>query len=256
MESLLRLDGRVGVVTGGAQGLGLAIAERLACAGADCVLGDVQGDRAVWAASRLNAEYGGQSFGQALDVRDPDGVDEAAEAAVRDLGGLDIWVNNAGIYPPGEPLEATQADWDAMLATNVVGTFLGIQAAARRMIARRLGGVIINLASTASYRGSGAYGASKWAVRGMTKGFASQLAAHRVRIVGIAPTLTETPGVANVRQRDERVRERFAALTDSIPLGRSGTPDDVARLALFLASDAAAFITGVTIPVDGGDLAR
>jgi NAD(P)-dependent dehydrogenase (short-subunit alcohol dehydrogenase family) len=142
------------------------------------------------------------------------------------------------------------------MAVNVTGTHLGCQAAARHMIAAGEGGVIVNLASTAAFRGAGAYSASKWAVRGMTQGLAARLGPHGIRVVAIAPTMVATPGTTTVREAGgDRMTQFFEGLVAALPLGRAGVPDDIARVAVFLAGDAAAFVTGVTVPVDGGELA-
>jgi NAD(P)-dependent dehydrogenase (short-subunit alcohol dehydrogenase family) len=116
----------------------------------------------------------------------------------------------------------------------------------------RDGGVIVNIDSTAGFEGAGAYSASKWAVRGMTKGLAPVFGPRGIRVVAIAPTLIETPGIETLR--DSAAGELLDSFVEKIPLGRIGVPDDIAKVALFLVSDAAAFITGVTVPVDGGAL--
>jgi NAD(P)-dependent dehydrogenase (short-subunit alcohol dehydrogenase family) len=121
------------------------------------------------------------------------------------------------------------------------------------MIERGNGGVIVNLASTAAHFGSGAYSASKWAVRGITSGMARELGPHGIRVVAIGPTVTETPGMAATREKYDDAVEQVIA---GIPLGRSASPDDIARTALFLASDAASLISGVTLLVDGGQMSR
>jgi NAD(P)-dependent dehydrogenase (short-subunit alcohol dehydrogenase family) len=175
-----------------------------------------------------------------------------AERAVHDLGGLDIWVNNAGIYPASalDPTETGMAEFERVMHVNLTGTYLGVQACAHFM---RDGGVIVNIDSTAGFEGAGAYSASKWAVRGMTKGLAPVFGARGIRVVAIAPTLIETPGIEELR--DSPAGEMLDSFVEKIPLGRVGVPDDIAKAALFLVSDAASFITGVTIPVDGGALA-
>ena len=178
-----------------------------------------------------------------------------ADRAVRELGGLHVWVNNAGIFPAAHPVNATAEQFERIMGVNVTGTHLGCQAAAQRMIAGG-GGVIVNLASTAAWRGAGAYTASKWAVRGLTKGLAARLGPHRIRVVGVAPTMVATPGTAAVRERGgAAVAQVLDDVVADLPLGRPGVPDDIARVTLFLVSDAAGFVTGVTVPVDGGELA-
>jgi len=249
VEALLRLDGKVAVVTGAAKGIGRAIAERLAEAGATVVAADVDAEGIEQAVHSLPGRH---HLAMELDVGDPGQVNAVAERAVHDLGGLDIWVNNAGIYPASalDPTETGMAEFERVMHVNLTGTYLGVQACAHHM---RDGGVILNIDSTAGFEGAGAYSASKWAVRGMTKGLAPVFGPRGIRVVAIAPTLVDTPGIKTLRESPAgELLDNFA---DKIPLGRIGVPDDVARVALFLASDAASFITGVTVPVDGGALA-
>jgi NAD(P)-dependent dehydrogenase (short-subunit alcohol dehydrogenase family) len=146
------------------------------------------------------------------------------------------------------------ADFARVLDVNVIGTQFGMAAAVARMRQAGAKGVILNLASTASFRGAGAYSGSKWAVRGLTSGLGNVLGPEGIRVVAMAPTVTDTPGIAPWTGADDEggMVERVVA---GIPLGRMGEPDDVARLAVFLASDAAAFITATTVVVDGGSLA-
>ena len=248
VEELLRLDGKVAVVTGAAKGIGRAIAERLAEAGAAVVATDVDVD----ALAATVHELGEHCLAMEVDVGDPAQVNAAAERAVHDLGGLDIWVNNAGIYPASalDPTETGMAEFERVMHVNLTGTYLGVQACAHLM---RDGGVILNIDSTAGFEGAGAYSASKWAVRGLTKGLAPVFGPRGIRVLAIAPTLIETPGIDVLRETP--AGEILEDFVEQIPLGRIGIPDDIARTALFLVSDAASFITGVTIPVDGGALA-
>jgi NAD(P)-dependent dehydrogenase (short-subunit alcohol dehydrogenase family) len=249
VENLLRLDGKVAVVTGAAKGIGRAIAERLAEAGAAVIATDVDADAL---AEMMHGLHGEHCLSMPLDVGDPASVNAVAERAVHDLGGLDIWVNNAGIYPASamDPTETGMGEFERVMHVNLTGTYLGVQACAHHM---RAGGVIVNIDSTAGFEGAGAYSASKWAVRGMTKGLAPVFGPRGIRVVAIAPTLIETPGIETLR--DSPAGELLDSFVEKIPLGRIGAPDDIAKVALFLASDAAGFITGVTIPVDGGALA-
>ncbi|HEX6389942.1 MAG TPA: glucose 1-dehydrogenase [Solirubrobacteraceae bacterium] len=253
LADLVRLDGRGAVVTGAARGLGRAIAMRLAELGAGVLVADLDHAAAAQTAADLPFEAGRAI---ALDVRDPDAMAAAADEAAATFGSLDVWVNNAGIFPPAHPLRAPKELFEQILSVNVTGTQLGAQAAAAHM--QRAGrGVIVNIASTAAYRGAGAYSASKWAVRGLTSGLAAQLGPSGIRVVGVAPSLVATPGTGAVREGGgERMADVFSALVDSLPLGREGQPDDIARVVAFLAGDAAAFITGVTLPVDGGELTQ
>jgi NAD(P)-dependent dehydrogenase (short-subunit alcohol dehydrogenase family) len=255
MAELLRLDGRGAVVTGGATGVGRAIAERLSEAGAAVVVADIDGDAATATALELRDRFGGNATAATADVCAAEDMRRVARCAVAEAGGLHIWVNNAGIFPPAHPVTATRETVGQILDVNVIGTHLGCQAAVEQMLPSG-GGVIVNVASTAAFRGAGAYAASKWAVRGMTSGLAAHLGKDGIRVVAVAPTVVTTPGTDEVRRRGgERMQQLFDDAVGQLPLGRAAQPDDVARAVLFLASDAAAFITGVTLPVDGGGLA-
>lgn len=258
ISELVSLAGRTAVVTGGAAGIGKAIGRRLAEAGANLVIGDLDEAKAKVTAEEFSI-FGGRHVGAKLDVNVRDSVDRIADLAVEHAGSLDIWVNNAGIYPSRSFLEISADEWARVLDINITGTFFGAQAAAKRM--RPNHGVIINIVSTAAYNASNGanpahYVASKHAVAGLTKSLAVELGPKGLRAVGVAPTLTETPGVAAKRHEGDEVREALVKYGQALPLGRLGLPDDIARVVLFAASDLASFVTGSVLPVDGGDLAR
>lgn len=257
LRELLSLEPKTAVVTGGGAGIGRAIAYRLAEAGATLVIGDLDAARAIETAASLPSTGAGH-IGIELDVNDPMSIRALAEEAVRRTGRLDIWVNNAGVYPSSPVLDITDQDWSRVFDLNVRGTFVGAREAALRMPDGR--GVIVNIVSTAAFNASNGansahYVASKHAVVGLTKSLAVELGDRGIRAVAIAPTLTETPGVA-ARREDAAVREALVQYGAALPLGRLGLPDDIARAVLFAASDLAAFVTGSVIAVDGGDLAR
>lgn len=258
LSSLISLKGRTAVVTGGAAGIGRAICRRLAEAGANLVIGDLNEAKAIETAAEF-AVYGGKHLGAKLDVNDHASVTALADLAVEANGRLDIWVNNAGIYPSRPVLEINDNEWDLVLNINLRGTYFGAREAALRMQPNQ--GVVINIVSTAAYNASNGanpahYVASKHAVAGLTKSLAVELGAKGIRAVGVAPTLTETPGVAAKRAEAEAINDALVRYGAALPLGRLGLPDDIARVVLFAASDFAAFVTGSVIPVDGGDLAR
>lgn len=256
LAQLVSLHGRRAVVTGAARGIGAAVARRLAEAGASVVVGDVDEGAAGVTAAEIAARYKSGVVPVALDVAEPSSVAAAADFAVSALGGLDIWVNNAGVFPSTPLLELSDDEWDRVLDINLRGTLVGCREAARRMAAAGRGGVIVNLSSIAGIRGRGpgvsAYVASKHGVIGITRQAALELAEHRIRVLAIAPTTTITPGVTTAMGKPDEELE--AAL--KTPLGRAARPDDVARVALFCASDLAMFMTGSTLLVDAGQMAR
>jgi NAD(P)-dependent dehydrogenase (short-subunit alcohol dehydrogenase family) len=253
LTELLSLRGRKAVVTGGARGLGRAIGSRLAEAGATVLLADRDEPAAVAAAAELNALRSGQVLASVVDVARGDSVATLAEDAVNRMGQIDIWINNAGIFPSKPLLDMKDDDWDRVLEINLRGVFVGCREAARKMVAQGHGGTIINIASVAGYRGVGAgvaaYVASKHGVRGLTSQLAVELAPHAIRVLGVAPSLIMTEGVRQAQSG--RVPQNSSG---SGLLGRSGVPDDVARVVLFCVSDLALFMTGATIPVDAGRL--
>lgn len=258
LEELIRLDGRGAVVTGGGRGIGYAISSRLAEAGAHVMIGDLDEASAKEAADRIG-QSGWKASAAQLDASDVGALDAFADRAIGELGKIDIWVNNAGIYPMGPAIEMDESLWDRVLDLNLKGTFFGAQAAAKRMAADT-GGVIINLASTAGFRGTPNathYVASKHGVRGLTRGLAAEFAPLGIRVLALAPTLIETPGIEEAKPAfaEMGLDNVIDAMVAMLPLGRAGVADDVARVALFCASDLSAFMTGSTLPVDGGALA-
>lgn len=251
------LKGRVAVVTGGAQGLGRAMVNRLAEAGASVLILDLRAEQAEKAAREVSAAYATRVIAAAVDVSDESSVAAAADRAVAELGGLDVWVNNAGLYPNVPLLDVAIDDWNQVMAVNLRGVFIGSREAARRMIDAKRGGVIINVVSTAGFKGVApgvtSYVTSKHGVRGMVKQMALELAPHDIRVLGVAPTFCTTEGnMAALAQLPDRVREEISATLSSL-LGRVGVPDDIARAVLFCASDMSMFMTGSTLLVDAGE---
>jgi NAD(P)-dependent dehydrogenase (short-subunit alcohol dehydrogenase family) len=261
IADLVCLKSHRAVVTGGAQGLGKAIVRRLAEAGASVVVGDLNAELAQATSDEIAGAYGVTVLATRMDVTDADSVVAAAQMAVDKLGGLDIWVNNAGVYPNIPLLEMTPQVWDQVMAVNTKGVFLGAQEAARRMIESGQSGVIVNVVSTAGFKGVApgvaAYVASKHGVRGMTKQLALELAPHDIRVLGVAPTFCETEG--NMAVLDELARTSGRDIRSEIGaslssrLGRVGVPDDIARVVLFAASDMSIFMTGSTLLADAGE---
>jgi NAD(P)-dependent dehydrogenase (short-subunit alcohol dehydrogenase family) len=261
IAELVSLGGRVAVVTGGARGTGLGIVHRLAEAGATLVIADGSLQDAETAASDVRAR-GHQASAMQLDVADEAAVAAVAGRIVEELGSIDVWVNNAGIYPGAPIVDMTADQWDEVLDFNLRGAFLGSREAARRMIAAGRGGVIVNIGSTSSYRvsagGIAHYVSSKFGLRGLTQALAVELGPHDIRALGVAPTFTVSPGTRARRADldDDAYRDYLERVGAAKPLGRVGVPDDVGRVVLFCASNLSAFMTGSTIAVDAGDLAR
>jgi NAD(P)-dependent dehydrogenase (short-subunit alcohol dehydrogenase family) len=255
LADLLTLRNRVAVVTGAARGIGYATAARLLEAGARVVVADV--DRP--AAERAAAQLGERATAAHVDVADETSVGHLVRFAVEAYGRLDIWVSNAGVYPPTPLLELSGEEWDRMLAVNLRGTFMGAREAARAMIAAGEGGVIVNVASTAAYRadapGVAHYVASKFGVRGLTQSLAVELGPHGIRVLAVAPTVTLTPGLEAQRAPLEAAGFALDELGPRLPLRRVAVPDDVARVVLFCASDLSLLMTGSTLLVDAGELA-
>jgi 2-deoxy-D-gluconate 3-dehydrogenase len=251
MLDLFNLAGRTALVTGANTGLGQGIAVALAQAGADIVAVG----RSPAADTGVRVQALGRRF---LDVRadlsSTRPVREVVDAAVGLNGRLDIVVNNAGIIRRADSLDVEEADWDAVIDTNLKSPFFLAQAAARHMAANG-GGKIINIASLLSFQGGirvPAYAASKSAVAGLTRALANEWAAQGINVNAIAPGYFDTNNTAALRA--DPVRE--PAILARIPAGRWGQPHDLAGAAVFLASRASDYVHGIVLPVDGGWLAR
>jgi len=245
----LDLTGKVAVVTGGGQGIGEGIARALADAGASVVVAARHEDRVAGAVAGIEAA-GGAVIGVPTDVTDQAALTHLADAAVERFGGLHVWVNNAGGSPVRTPLSELQlADWDACIRLNLTAVWMASTLAAARMTS---GGSIINISSPAATRGvpgSGHYAAAKAGVNSLTQTLALELA-PAVRVNGIAPGYVPTEVMMTALSMDVEALERMAQAR--IPMRRLGTPDDIAACAVYLASDAAAWVTGQTITVAGG----
>jgi NAD(P)-dependent dehydrogenase (short-subunit alcohol dehydrogenase family) len=245
----MRLDGKVALVTGAQQGIGKAIALAFGREGASVVI-NYADDRAAAdeTASRI-AALGPKAAVVAGDVSRAADVARLLEAT-RALGGIDVLVNNAGIFPRVDFLQMTESQWDEVIDVNLKGTFLCTQAAAKEMVKQGRGGTVINLASGAAFRSSPRgvhYVASKAGIVGVTRAASLELASHKIRVNAIAPGLTDT-----AQPRYGMSEEELQAAGRLVPLGRIGAPEDVAELAVFLASEESRHITGQTIHVNGG----
>lgn len=256
MTSVLRLEGRTAVVTGGASGIGRTIAETFARHGAVVHILDVDGEAAETAVREIETAAG-TAFAHHVDVADAEAVGRAFDTILA-AGPIDVLVNNAGIAHIGNVEEITEGDLDRLYAVNIKGIFNCVRAVIGPMKARR-SGVILNLASIAASSGIPdrfAYSMTKGAVLAMTYSIARDYVSHGIRCVSISPARIHTPFVDGYLARNYpgREREMFEKLAATQPIGRMGTPQEVADLALYLCSDEAAFATGTDYPIDGGFL--
>jgi NAD(P)-dependent dehydrogenase (short-subunit alcohol dehydrogenase family) len=239
------------VVTGAGHGIGKAIAEAFAADGDAVVVADLDSNRAETVAKAIHHETGSAAIPAQVDVRDAASVEAMVETALSAFGAIDVLVNNAGIYPSALVVDMAEAEWDAVMDTNVKGTFLVSRAVARHMIARGAGGRIVNLTSGSAEMGrvgAAHYCASKAAVKLFTQVLALELAPHGIAVNAVGPGLIEVPGWAH---SDAYI----AAMTAANPMRRMGQPDEIARAVLYLADPATTYVTGTTLYVDGGGLA-
>jgi NAD(P)-dependent dehydrogenase (short-subunit alcohol dehydrogenase family) len=251
ITQLFDLKGRSAVVTGAGQGMGRAIAERLAEAGAHVLLAG-RSEKGLKETTEGIRSAGGSANWIAADTSKPADLDRIVRSAVEFAGAVDILVNNAGGMHPFTPApEITDAIWESTVASNLKGTFFLSQKVARGMIASGKGGRIVNIASIAALRPDpmlSVYNASKAGVVSLTKSLAQEFAQYRILVNAVAPGPTMTPNTAAVYE----VPEIQQIVRDRIPLGHVGAPEDVGNAVLFLASHAADHVTGSLLVVDGG----
>ncbi|MHB1217791.1 MAG: SDR family NAD(P)-dependent oxidoreductase [Alphaproteobacteria bacterium] len=248
----MRLRDKVAVITGAAQGIGEAYARRFAKEGAKVVVADLN-DKAGQAVADSIGKEGGVARYVRADVTRKTDLDRLMDTAVSEFGTLDVCIANAALADYGDIMDVKEETFDKLYAVNVKGTFLTDQAAARRMIPNKRG-VIINIASTVAVVGDnyeGCYPGSKGAVNLLTRTFALSLAPHGVRCVAIGPGATRTAMMAPFLADPVRLK----GLRARTPLGRPAEPEEIASVAVFLASDDASYVTGQTYYVDGGRLA-
>ncbi len=242
------MQGKNAIITGGARGIGEAIARVLARMGANVILWDVLADQAKATADKLAAEFKVKAAGQAVDVTKADSVEAAVEAAVKEFGGVDILVNNAGVTRDGLIIRMKEEDWDLVLGINLKGVWQCTKSVGKVMLKARKGS-IVNIASVVGVMGNAGqanYSASKAGVIGLTKTSAKEFASRGVRVNAVAP------GYIRTAMTDKLTDDQRKRMQDLIPLGELGTPEDVADAVAFLASDAARYITGQTINICGG----
>jgi 3-oxoacyl-[acyl-carrier protein] reductase len=245
----MRLAGKVALITGAQQGIGRAIAVALAREGADVAVNFLDDRAAGERVAGLVRDLGRKAIAVGGDVARIRDVEAMVAAVGSGLGPPDVLVNNAGVFPRSEFLELAEREWDHVLGVNLKGSFLCAQATARAMVAAGRPGAIVNISSSA-IRGDARgvhYSASKAGVLGLTRAMALALAPHRIRVNAIAPGLTNTQ-----QPRHGNTEEQIAARAREIPLGRMAEPDEIARIAVFLASDDAGWMTGELVHVNGG----
>lgn len=242
------LAGKVALVTGGSQGIGESIAHALGAAGAHVVVAARREDKAASVAQAI-AAAGGSAEALRLDVGDASSVSAVFKAVVEKHGKLDVLVNNAGITDDGLILRMSKNSWDKVIATDLTGVFLCAQEAAKVMLKKRVPGRIVNITSVVGLMGNAGqtnYAAAKAGVVGFTKALAREIGSRGITVNAVAPGYVET-SMTHVLNEEQK-----KALVSQIVLGRLGTGEDVAAAVLYLASDAAAYVTGTCLNVSGG----
>jgi len=239
-------SGKVVLVTGAASGIGEGTAKLFSTHNAIVVLADIDGDKAKEVASTLPAD---RTWARQVDVSDADAMTRLVKEVVEKFGGLDVLYNNAGIHQEGDVTKVSLEDWNRLLAVNLTGVFNGSRAAIPELAKRK--GCIINTSSVSGMGGDinmAAYNAVKGAITNLTRAMAIDHGRQGVRVNAVCPTMTATAMTKDMLADKETVKHQL----DRVPLGRIGTPEDIGKAVLFLASDYAGFVTGVNLAVDGG----
>lgn len=255
---LFDLSGRVAVVTGAASGLGQAMATGLARHGADLVCADLNDDGLAETVSQI-VDLSRQAIAVHCDISQPEQVEHLFAEVDRVFGRVDVLINDPYTSARAKPEDLSLADWNRVIAVNLTGYFLCAQAAARRMMTSGRGGSIINMssigASSALGRGNFVYSMTKGGINAFTRELAIEWASHNIRVNALQPVQMLTPSVKKWLADPKTDPDLPAHLLKGIPLGRLGQPGDMVGPAVFLASDASAFVTGIVLPIDGGNLA-
>ncbi|MFO8016058.1 MAG: 3-oxoacyl-ACP reductase family protein [Candidatus Woesearchaeota archaeon] len=247
---MFSLKGKTAVVTGSRRGIGRAIAERLAYAGADVVISDIDQEDCEKTAKEIGGQHDVKAVAVKCDVSSKDDVDSLIRKTVEIFGKIDILVNNAGIFMQKPFMEYSEEDFEKLLSINLKGMYLCSQAAAKEM-AKNKYGKIVSIASVAGMVGfsnASAYCASKAAIINLTREIAMELAPHKINVNAVAPGVVETPMTDFVRED----KSTYESILANIPWNRQGQPSDIANAVHFFASDEADYVTGQTLPVDGG----
>ena len=247
------LTNKVAFITGGRRGLGKAMALVFAEAGADVAVADIVTEGLEATAEEIR-KFGRRSLALQLDITKKADVEKAVQQVVDELGGIDILVNAPVKYASSTLLDLSEEDWDSMLDISLKGYFLTSQAVAKRMIEQKRGGSIISMSSRSYVRpreGQGAYGIAKAGVVTLTGQLAMELGKYNIRANALAPSVTKTETATEMLLKNPEGKKMLEA---EIPLGRLGETEELANVALFLASDAASYVSGVALIVDGGSM--
>ncbi|MFV0439251.1 MAG: SDR family NAD(P)-dependent oxidoreductase [Desulfopila sp.] len=251
MKDIFKLNGKIAVVTGGAGGIGEALALGLGYHGATVVVSSRNLDAITAVAKKITAETGSEAIAITADVTDEASVKALFDQVVAKYGRVDILVNAMGMNIKRDAFEYPPEDWDRLFSVNVKGTMMACQAAGRIMRDQK-GGAIVNLSSVRGIRGytggNTGYCATKGAVELITKALALEWAPHQIRVNALGPALVITPGTRHIAENPELAAKYAAA----VPMGRIGLPEDMVGAVVYLVSDAASFVSGQTIYVDGG----
>ena len=257
LQQLINLSGKTAIVTGGAMGIGFGIVRRLAEAGANVVIADFNENAGIVAVKELK-ENGWKAEFIKTDVSDEQNITAATDFAIKTYGGIDILVNNAGIYPQIPVMQMKTADFEKVININLKSVFIFTRAVADVMIKRGKGGKIINITSIDALHpssvGLAVYDASKHGLWGFTKNTALELAQYNIQVNAIAPGGITTPGTGAGRPISSEMEALIKKFLEKIPMKRMGDPDEIGKVALFLASDLSSYMTGSQIVVDGGVL--